>query len=442
MRVRVSVIIPVWRDERHLQRLLADANLASASEVIIAAPHDEIDELAALIPANQPVRLVASPPGRGRQMNVGASLASGDWLLFLHADSRLPAGWMEDIIAADRDAAVVGGAFRFALDSSDARARAIEWGVRRRVRWFNLPYGDQGLFVRRTAFEALRGYPPLAIMEDVEFVRRLRQHGRLYYSQRPLPTSARRWQSDGWIRRTLTNWGTFVAYSAGISPPLLVRWYERRHADAVAVLARDPQSVGKTRLLRALRTAADPTLLQALLADTLAALEQVAGVDRLLVHTGPRRAIAAFCPSGWTTLPQRGDDLGMRMASAFDDVFCRGHARVVLVGSDLPTLPWRSVRQTFRLLRRDADVVLGPAEDGGFYLIGLRSAQPALFEGIQWGTSHVLQQTSERARALRLAVRLVAPWYDVDDLESLRRAVTDPRAVHTAAWGRAHSLIA
>lgn len=439
--MRVSVVIPVWRDDRHLRELLSDSNLADADEIIVAATHDEIEELTALVPADRPVRLVASPPGRAAQMNAGAALASGEWLLFLHADSTLPKGWIGDIATADRDPRIVGGAFRFALDSHDARARLIEWGVRRRMRWFNLPYGDQGLFVRRMVFDALGGYRQQPIMEDVEFVRRLRQRGRLHHSRQAVLTSARRWQREGWLRRTLANWIMMAAYSAGVAPPRLARWYARRRADCVAVLARDPHSIGKTRLWRALQMPPDATLMHALLTDTLARLERVPGVDGALVHTGSRRGMASVCPSAWTALAQRGENLGERMARAFEDLFGRGYARVALVGSDLPTLPDDRVRRALRLLRREADLVLGPAEDGGFYLIALRAAQPALFDGIDWGTSHALEQTLERARALHLTTRLVDEWYDVDDVESLRRAAADPRAVHTSAWSRAHSVV-
>jgi rSAM/selenodomain-associated transferase 2/rSAM/selenodomain-associated transferase 1 len=373
-------------------------------------------------------------------MNAGAAAATGEWVMFLHADCRLPAGWADGIAAADRDPRCVAGAFRFALDSPDWRARVVEWGVRARVRLFDLPYGDQALFVRRAAFDALDGYALLPLMEDVELVRRLRRHGRLCHSPRAIRTSARRWEQDGWIRRTVTNWIALTAYLVGVPPARLVRWYEGRRAQCVAVLTRDPDAVGKTRLWQALQRPPDPALPRALLADTLAAVEGASGFDRVLVHTG---SAAAFGDAArrWTTLPQRGSDLGERMARAFADLFARGHARVVLVGADLPTLPSGAIRRAHALLRRGADLVLGPSEDGGYYLIGLQAPHPALFDGVEWGTPRVFEQTLARARALRLDVSLLSRWYDVDDPDSLRRAAADRRAVHTAAWCRAQSLI-
>jgi GT2 family glycosyltransferase len=161
-------------------------------------------------------------------MNAGAAVARGRWLLFLHADTRLPPGWPEAIDAADRDPRVSAGCFRFALDSSALAARAIELGVRARVRAFALPYGDQCLFVRREAFEALNGYADLPIMEDVDLVRRLRSQGRLFRSPLAAVTSARRWERDGWVSRTIRHLGLILLYFCGVAPKRLVRFDRAR----------------------------------------------------------------------------------------------------------------------------------------------------------------------------------------------------------------------
>ena len=429
--------MPVWRDTECLLTLLDSPEPRAAAETIVACVDDEQDEIAALAPPG--VRLVTARPGRASQMNAGAEAASGEWLLFLHADSTLPASWLQEIAAADRDPQIVAGAFRFALDSRDVRARLVEWAVGRRTRWFGLPYGDQGLFVRRSVFEALGGYREIPLMEDVDFVRRVRRKGRLHHADRPLVTSARRWHKAGWLRGVLTNWVLVTAFSAGVSPRRLMRVYSHRRHEAVAVIGRDPRSVGKSRLWEALAIPPDPELMIALLSDTMASVDRVPAVDKLFVHTGSRRAVAEFCSDGWTTLGQRGADLGQRMSHAFDDLFALGYSRVALIGSDLPSLPTEHIGAALHHLQDGADVVLGPSEDGGFYLVGLRSPQPTLFADVTWTTDHVFRDVCNRARSLRLELRLVEPWYDVDDPPTLRRAA-EASAPRTQAWARGRSL--
>ena len=156
-------------------------------------------------------------------MNVGASASAGRWIVFLHADSQLPLEWSDEIRRASANPAVVGGSFRFRLDSTAWQARLIERAVERRVRWLDLAYGDQALFVRHDVFDMMGGYREWPLMEDVDFVRRLGQAGRLYHSPRFALTSARRWERDGWVRRTALHLALIALYFCGVPPERLVR---------------------------------------------------------------------------------------------------------------------------------------------------------------------------------------------------------------------------
>ena len=216
----VSVIIPVYRDAHALARTL-DATDFGDAEVIVAATDGDASMADVRLSRPDPTWVTASR-GRARQMNAGAAIARSDWLLFLHADTRLPRGWARVVECASADPRVNVGCFRFALDSSAPAARLIEVGVRLRVRLFALPYGDQALFVRREAFEALGGYHDWPIMEDVDLVRRLRVTGRLHVASEKAVTSARRWEEDGWGRRTARHLSLIVRYFAGVHPERLV----------------------------------------------------------------------------------------------------------------------------------------------------------------------------------------------------------------------------
>ena len=216
----VTVVIPVYHDAEALARTL-DATDWSDVEVIVAATADDLS-LAPVRRAYSAVVWIDAPRGRARQMNAGAARASGDWLLFLHADTRLPGSWRDAIDEAERSGAVAG-CYRFGLDSVSSCARIIERGVAVRVACLGLPYGDQALFVHRQAFEALGGFRDIPIMEDVDFVRRVRRAGPLFRSPLRVVTSARRWERDGWIARTARHLGLMTLYFCGVPPSTLIR---------------------------------------------------------------------------------------------------------------------------------------------------------------------------------------------------------------------------
>src|SRR5689334_7379481 len=161
----ISVVLPVYRDVVALERTLAATDLGGC-EVIVASTDGDRASVAAIRSRRPDVIWIESPRGRARQMDAGAARASGEWIVFLHADTRLAPEWRREVAAAARDPRVVGGCFRFALDSSRPIARAIEVGVGIRVRLLALPYGDQALFVRRRVFDAMGGFADLPIMED------------------------------------------------------------------------------------------------------------------------------------------------------------------------------------------------------------------------------------------------------------------------------------
>lgn len=218
----MTVVIPVLDDRDAAAGLLSQLSSTPEVDVVVVdGGHD-----AALNPfvARQPgARLLRTTAGRGRQMNVGAAAANAEWLLFLHADSTLPAEWLRAISNLGPD--VVGGWFRFALDDSAWQARVIERFVVWRTRLMRLPYGDQGLFVRRRTFESIGGFREMPLLEDVEFVRRLVAAGHVVELPLALGTSSRRWRQDGWARRSFWNGAIVALYFAGVSVERLARWY-------------------------------------------------------------------------------------------------------------------------------------------------------------------------------------------------------------------------
>ncbi len=220
--VRVSVIIPALNEAANIAAAIDGAWRAGAREVIVVdgGSGDGTLEIA----AGQSCLALSSARGRAVQQNVGARQASGDVLLFLHADTWLAAGGVGQIVEAVREAHVIAGAFRQCITAAGVLYRLLERGNALRARW-GRPYGDQGIFVRRDVFERVGGFPEVRLLEDVLLSRQLRRVGRLVLLPGPLHVSARRWQRHGVVRQTLRNWRILAAARLGVSPDRLAGLY-------------------------------------------------------------------------------------------------------------------------------------------------------------------------------------------------------------------------
>lgn len=170
-------------------------------------------------------RVIAAPRGRGVQLAAGANEAAGDWLLFLHADTRLGAGWERAAAAfiADPASRARAAYFRFRLDDDAPAARRLAQAVAWRCRVLGLPYGDQGMLLARELYRAVGGFRPLPLMEDVDFVRRIGR--RLVCLDAEAVTSAARYRRDVYLRRSLGNPACLALYGAGLPPRVIARLY-------------------------------------------------------------------------------------------------------------------------------------------------------------------------------------------------------------------------
>lgn len=202
--------------------------------------------------------------------------------------------------------------------------------------------------------------------------------------------------------------------------------WNKRHRRCLMIVVKEPV-VGqvKTRLAAGVGADGALALYRAFVADTIALARQVPGVDIALVYwpEGARTYFESICADG-LLLPQRGRDLGERLLSGFEQTHAAGYEHCIVLSSDSPSLPVAYLVQAFQHLA-DVPVVLGPCEDGGYYLIGLHEPLPVLFDGVAWSTALVYDQTMERAAAAGLAVATLPPWYDIDTRADLERLQTD-----------------
>lgn len=199
--------------------------------------------------------------------------------------------------------------------------------------------------------------------------------------------------------------------------------------NALVIFAKAP-IVGqvKTRLCPPLSLEEAKELYRCFLLDTVARASRLAGVQVCLAFTPDESEplFREFLPTSLQYFPQRGVSLGEREANVFADLLQLGFSRIVLIGGDIPTLPFSHLQEAFSLLADSRnDAVLGPSEDGGYYLIGARAFHPELFEHITWSTSTVLAETLAQARRAGLRIVQVPAWYDVDSEEDVKQLVEE-----------------
>jgi rSAM/selenodomain-associated transferase 2 len=227
----ISVVIPTFNAAPtlvHTLSALVPALVHGVVQEAIIADGGSTDDTCAIADAAG-THLVEAPRGRGTQLDAGAALARGDWLLFLHADTVLEPGWAEEAEAfMERvDAGRRGPAaayFRFALDDDGFMPRLVESLVGLRCLLFTLPYGDQGLLISRAHYARLGGFRPLPLMEDVDLVRRLKRRELVGLKSRAV-TSAQRYQREGYVLRGFRNLGLMMLYYLRVPPRLLARLY-------------------------------------------------------------------------------------------------------------------------------------------------------------------------------------------------------------------------
>jgi len=171
---------------------------------------------------------MASSRGRASQMNAGARIARGETLLFLHADTRLPPGFAGEVRRTLDLPGIAAGAFSLRIDGPGWGMRWVERAANWRSRILQLPYGDQGFFLKAELFRSLGGFPELPLMEDLEMARRVRRRGRIAISPLAVVTSGRRWERVGVVRATLLNQLFLLAYLAGMPPRRIAQWYYRQ----------------------------------------------------------------------------------------------------------------------------------------------------------------------------------------------------------------------
>jgi rSAM/selenodomain-associated transferase 2 len=223
---KISIIIPVLNEANTMSAVLARLLDARSVEVIVVDGGSRDETVA--IAQSLGVKVITAAASRASQMNAGAAVATGEILLFLHADTYLPTQFETLVRQALQNAGTVAGAFELRIDAQLRGLRLVERMVNVRSRFLSMPYGDQAIFLKAAIFNKIGGFPDLPIMEDFELMRRLKSLGRITIVPAPVLTSGRRWQKLGVVKTTLINQLIIAGYFLGIPPTKLVRLYRRK----------------------------------------------------------------------------------------------------------------------------------------------------------------------------------------------------------------------
>jgi rSAM/selenodomain-associated transferase 2 len=221
--MRISVIVPVLNEEKTIAGVIAGLRQNMPDELLIV-DGGSTDRTRSIC-AELGVSVLCSPSGRAAQMNFGAKHATGDVLLFLHADTRLPPTAFGDIRNALGDPCCVGGRFDVKLDSSSRLLKMVGAMISLRSRVTKIATGDQAIFIRRGIFAAIGGYPEIPLMEDIALSRAMKRTGRIACLESCAITSARRWKAEGAWKTILKMWILKTLYLSGVSPLRLKRYY-------------------------------------------------------------------------------------------------------------------------------------------------------------------------------------------------------------------------
>jgi rSAM/selenodomain-associated transferase 2/rSAM/selenodomain-associated transferase 1 len=419
---KLSVIVPVLDEAPSIVAALGQLQpLRHAGHELIVVDGGSRDGTLRLA-APFADRTLGSPRGRAVQMNVGASVARGDVLLFLHADCRLPPR-ADVAIAGALARGRTWGRFDVALHGESRALPMVAAMMNARSAATGICTGDQAIVVERATFEAIGGFPPLPLMEDVAISRALSlRAGRPARLRERVVASGRRWDTHGAWPTILSMWSLRWAYWRGAEPRELARRYygtEPRIPPTLLVFAKAPvPGRVKTRLARTIGDDAATAAYRALAERTLAtaaAARRAGVVGAVELWLDPESDPAAIAPwrthYGVTIATQAGDDLGARMRNALRTSLARG-APALLIGTDVPGYDIGYLAHAAAALERH-DAVLGPAEDGGYVLIGV-SRDIDAFGGVPWSTPGVMAATRARLAAAGASHVELPPLWDVD----------------------------
>ena len=438
-----SIIIPVLDEEANLQSNLNSLQILRENQCEIIVVDGGSSDRSAEIAKPLVDKLLVTEFGRSNQMNFGAQNSKGEILIFLHADSRISCDSISQLIEKTKSHDDCWGWFRLKFDNSSFVFLIISSFMRLRSKITKVCTGDQTLFISSRLFKSIGGFPKIPIMEDVAISKILRTRISPIELKNITLSSARRWEQHGVFKTVVFMWYLRLLYWFGVSPYKLVRKYYPKHLvedisdriylqqykyvnASILLFARAPV-LGrvKTRLVKTLTELEVLCLYKSMFEHVISLLDKSNLAEAQLwleFDSSVKSKIIQDLPAGFKLREQINGDLGEKMSFAIRQTLSFKESEfAVIIGVDCPALSYDYLDRALKFLYDGVDLVLGPAEDGGYVLIGMSDNYPEIFEDISWGTSDVLKETILKAEKIGLDYVCLEPLWDVDRADDLAR---------------------
>ena len=419
---KYSVIIPTFNEKYFISRNIERIKLLFLDAEIIVSDGGSFDGTIEVC-KQYGVKIVKSGLGRGQQLNAGASIASGDILIFLHADTFLPGNAAKILFNAFSDEKVKVARFKVSFDFNNKLLDFYSKFSKFNTRFTR--FGDSAIIVRKDFFKNLNGFSNRETFEDVDFFKRTSKLTKIFLIDAYVSSSARRFIKVGVFKQQLLNILLFIGYIFRVNSKTLSRLYNKSNKvkvkKALILFLRYPKAgTVKTRLAETTSSDFAVNFYRSCAEKIVGIAKSIEGINRFAFYSNnnEKQVISDWLGNKLFFSVQEGDDLGSRMKNAFEKVFSSGSEKVIIVGTDIPDLSKKIIEQAFNSIEEN-DVVIGPSKDGGYYLLGMKKMVYDLFGGIEFSNDKVYSKTIKKLNNLNLRYDSLPLLQDIDTEEDL-----------------------
>ncbi len=433
--MKYSVIIIAYNEEDNIRECLKSVkNASQIFDVEILVSDGGSTDNTLLYAKEFSVIFAKSNRGRGIQCNEGAKMATGDILLFLHADSTLPVETFKILTDEFKNENKKIGTFRLGFPENKKILKFYTFFSR--FDSIFTTFGDQCIVIRKDFFYSIGTFPDWVLFEDVHLLREARKITKINSFPAIVQTSARRFTQNGLIRQQLRNFFYIIWYLLGATHKELEKKYnpvKHNVLNSLIIFARYPQKGKvKTRLAKNIGDDHALKLYQLCLYNIIKEVQQIQNIERCIYISDKTdlEQMQNIIDGDFRFYSQSPGNLGLRMKNALSECLNRGSKKIIIIGTDVPDLSKSIIKDAFNKLDEN-EIVIGPSYDGGYYLLGSKFLHNELFEKIQWSTNMVFEHTLKIAQKLGLKIHTLPHLHDIDTGKDLDNWYSQSKRIYS-----------